>query len=209
MRQLSVFILLSGLLLFGSPEPQTIVRYNINRAELDAENDKKESEGYRLTDLSVYIMDGYEHYAAIWNKQTGPETKKLVGLYDESFGHLLTQYKSLGYCPVRLSSTSTGQKVFAASVLSKTSLDFHLSASTLPDSLFLGLLNSEAKNGNYLIDFTFTKIGTLEQYLLVWGRSAARISVPNVRLDLSSSQYESELASQSANGYKPARVSRV
>ena len=50
-----------------------VARHGMTAAEYQAEFDQWVGQGYRLTDVSGYNVNGTVRYAALWEKKAGPE----------------------------------------------------------------------------------------------------------------------------------------
>jgi hypothetical protein len=90
-------------------------RHGLTAAQYQQTFDELVNQGYRLTHVSGYTVDGQDRYAAIWVQADGPAWQARHGLsaqqYQQTFDELLGQ----GFRPVHVSGyTVDGQDRYAA-----------------------------------------------------------------------------------------------
>jgi hypothetical protein len=78
-----------------------IARHNMTPATYQSEFQKHSRNGYRLTDVNGYEVNGVEQYAAIWKKESGPQWTARHGLSEVGYQNAVTTLAKDGYRPAR------------------------------------------------------------------------------------------------------------
>lgn len=208
-----LFFLVSGLMLsiHGQVRLQAtatksnyIARHNMTASVYQSEFQKNSNNGYRLTDVNGYEVNGVEQYAAIWKKETGPQWTARHGLSEEGYQTAVTNLAKDGYRPARVSAFAVKNTVKFAVIFHKTNNKW-AARHDLSSAEYQAAYNTYEKDGYRLIEVCGYKKGNAEKYAAVWEKATG----PDLaaRHSMNSSQYQQAFEDLSSKGYVPVRVS--
>lgn len=210
---LQLFLFISGITLSTqgqvrvqavSVKSNYIARHNMTAAVYQSEFQKHSNNGYRLTDVNGYEVNGVEQYAAIWKKESGPLWTARHGLTEEAYQAVVTSLTKDGYRPVRVSAFAVKSTVKFAVIFHKTNNKW-AARHNLSSAEYQAAYNSFDKDGYRLVEICGYKKGNVEKYAAVWEKTTGPDLV--ARHSMNSSQYQQAFEDLSVKGYVPVRVS--
>jgi len=83
-------------------------RHNLTASGYQSAFDQYKAEGYRLADVSSYLVGGQVRYAAMWRKATGPAWIAYHGVSQTTHQSKIDALTSQGYHPVVISVVTVG-----------------------------------------------------------------------------------------------------
>jgi polyglycine hydrolase-like protein/papain like cysteine protease AvrRpt2 len=98
------------------PTTEWQARHRLTSDEYRQTAEQMREQGYRLTWVSTYEHEGTDHYAAIWDKSSGPEWRARHGMTPSEYQSTFDAMSRDGFRPICLSACSTRnhQTLFAA-----------------------------------------------------------------------------------------------
>ncbi len=104
----------------ANPSPWT-ARHGLSASEYQTEFDKWTNQGYRLTDVSAYSLQGKAYYAAIWEKSANPPAwSARHGMSSELYQAEFQKHADQGYRLKKVSGYSISGKVYYAAIWEKS-----------------------------------------------------------------------------------------
>jgi hypothetical protein len=104
-----------------SAGPAWVARHGMTSAQYQQEFDKYGKEGYRLVHVSGYGVSGKAHYAAIWEKKSGPAWAARHGMTSAQYQEEFDKYGQQGYRLVQVSGYNVGGQAYFAAIWEKAS----------------------------------------------------------------------------------------
>jgi CubicO group peptidase (beta-lactamase class C family) len=186
------------------PAEQWVVRDGLGAGQFGVEDRRLAANGYRVSSVSAYAIDGEIDYAALWNRTAGLPRRARVGLNTAQYRRTVHAMTADGYRPIQVDAhTVAGSTRFAAIFQQDTT---HWVART---GLTAGQLDAESdrwtERGYRMRDLSGYSQDGGARYAAVWERLADR---PQRTVhDLDAAEYESALDSLASAGYGPIDVS--
>lgn len=95
--------------------PAWVAKHRMNANQYQQEFTSWANKGYRLVKVSGYAINGAAHYAAIWEKKSGPAWKTHHGMNSSVYQQKFNAYNGQGFRLTHLSAyTIKGQDYYAA-----------------------------------------------------------------------------------------------
>jgi CubicO group peptidase (beta-lactamase class C family) len=101
--------------------PAYVARHRMNGAKYQQEFNTWKGKGYRLVHVTGYAINGKAHYAAIWEKTSGPAVATHHGMTSAAYQQKFNYYGSKGYRLTQLSAYAVKGKDYYAAIWEKTS----------------------------------------------------------------------------------------
>jgi len=99
--------------------PAWVARHGLTSSQYQQEFDKRVGQGYRLVDISGYNVGGQDHYAAIWEKSSGPAWVARNGLTSSQYQQEFNTFSQQGYRLVRIRGWRSGNTTHYAAIWAK------------------------------------------------------------------------------------------
>lgn len=179
-------------------------RHGLSAAAYQATFDDLVGQGYRLTDVSGYTADGRVRYAAIWERQTGPDWRARHGIPGSTYQQVFNQMYADGFRPTRLSwyATPTGTEVagiWIADGVAEWQAHHGLDAAAFDD-----LTARLADDHYHLIDIAAYEEQGQGLFAGIWQRlPGAR---PGVRINRDAAQHALDVAEMIGRRFVPLSV---
>jgi CubicO group peptidase (beta-lactamase class C family) len=100
--------------------PAMAARHKMSAAKYQQEYNSWKSKGYRLVKVSGYAINGTPHYAAIWEKKSGPALATHHGMTAAVYQQKFTTYAQQGFKLSYLSAYTVKGKDYYAAIWEKT-----------------------------------------------------------------------------------------
>ncbi|HKK75743.1 MAG TPA: serine hydrolase [Saprospiraceae bacterium] len=101
--------------------PAYVARHRLNGTQYQQEFNKWKAKGYRLVHITGYEINRKAHYAAIWEKKSGPALATHHGMSAATYQQKFNQYSSQGYRLEHLSAYTVSGKDYYAAIWEKQS----------------------------------------------------------------------------------------
>ncbi|NUT34007.1 MAG: hypothetical protein HOV79_13140 [Hamadaea sp.] len=108
-----------------------VARHNLTAAGYQTAFDQFKAQGYRLADVSTYLVSGQIRYAAIWRKASGPAWTAYHGMSQSDHQSKLEALTAQGYHPIAISVAAPGDKPQWSALYVKESVGTWLAKSWL------------------------------------------------------------------------------
>jgi hypothetical protein len=183
-----------------------VARHGMTSSEYQSEFNKYLAQGYRLTKVSGYTIDGKDNYAAIWEK-SGDSTPWVArhGMTSAQYQAEFNKYVAQGYHLTQVSGYSVnGQERFAA-IWDKSSTSAWVARHGLTSAQYQAEFNKNIAQGYRLAQVNGYSVNGQERYAAIWDKSSTSAWV--ARHGLTSAQYQAEFNKNVAQGYHLAQVS--
>jgi CubicO group peptidase (beta-lactamase class C family) len=101
--------------------PLSVAKHGLTAAEYQTEYNKWKGLGYKLNDISGYTIGGIDYYAAIWEKNDGPERFCRHGMTNDQYQIEADAKSAQGYRLFKVSGYSVNNQPRFAAIWLKTS----------------------------------------------------------------------------------------
>lgn len=180
-------------------------RHGLTSAQYQAAFDELGAQGYRLTHVSGYNVDGAVRFAAIWEKKTGPA---MVARHNMTSAQYQTEFDSLAQQGYRLTVLdgyeSNGQARYAA-IWEQKSGPAWTARHGMTGSQYQAEFTSMSNLGFRLTSVQGYGVGGTIYYAAVWEQKSGPAMV--ARHGMSAATYQSEFDNYSAQGYRLTHLS--
>jgi Bacterial tandem repeat domain 1/Astacin (Peptidase family M12A) len=183
-----------------------VARHGMTSSEYQSEFDKYLGQGYRLTNVSGYTIDGKANYAAIWEK-SGDNTPWVArhGMTSAQYQAEFNTNAAQGYRLAQVSGYSVnGQECYAA-IWDKSSTSAWTARHGMTSAQYQAEFNKNAAQGYRLAQVSGYSVNGQERYAAIWDKSST--SAWTARHGMTSAQYQAEFNKNVAQGYRLAQVS--
>ncbi|BDB24273.1 TIR domain-containing protein [Cupriavidus sp. P-10] len=96
-----------------------VARHDMTPGQYQRQFERFTTDGYRLVDVSGYVREGQDRYAAIWEKKTGAAWETHHGMSAKVYKQEYDRLSRQGYRPVRISAWSAGNATHYAAIWEK------------------------------------------------------------------------------------------
>jgi Bacterial tandem repeat domain 1/Matrixin len=183
-----------------------IARHGLTSSQYQSEFDKYLAQGYRLTNVSGYTIDGKDNYAAIWEK-SGDSTPWVArhGMTPAQYQAEFNKYVAQGYRLAQVSGYSVnGQERYAA-IWDKSSTSAWTAKHGMTSAQYQAEFNKNVAQGYRLAQVNGYSVNGRELYAAIWDKSST--SAWTAKHGMTSAQYQAEFNKNVAQGYRLAQVS--
>jgi CubicO group peptidase (beta-lactamase class C family) len=197
-------ILIAGLFLgaFTTSAASWISRHNLTGSEYQAEFKKwtGKPHEYRLVSIAGYEKNGQARYAAIWEQRPGPDWVAHHGLTKAKFDSANANYAGQGMQPVFVSAFGVGNQAYYNAIWEHAPDADGVAEVGLSYTAYLVANSIRVAQGYKLTHLWTCNAGSTELFAGIWRKGDP--ANYQVRIRHSSSQYQQEFDSLSAQGYQ-------
>lgn len=191
----------------ATPNVGWVARHGLSSAQYQSAFDAYVSQGYRLTDVSVFSPSiffgapGVPSFAGIWEKSAGPAWVARHGLTGSAYQQTFDALSSQGYRPVLVEGYDTLEGARYAAIWERSSGPAWVARHGLTSEQYQAEFTRLVRAGYRLVHVSgYTDAGR-ERYAAIWDRSPA--AGPWVaRHGMSAAQYQAEFNQWVSQGYK-------
>ncbi|WP_172294350.1 hypothetical protein [Pseudoruegeria sp. HB172150] len=176
-----------------------IARHGMTSAQYQSAFNQFTGQGYRLTDVSGYRVNGTDFYAAIWSKKGGPAWAARHGMSGGSYQSNFNDLTAKGFAP----ETVSGYGGKFAAIWAKSGGAF-VARHGLTSAQYQAEFDSWVAKGYRLTDVTGYEAAGQVRYAAIWRKQGG--SAWQARHGMTSAQYQATFNQMSAMGFKPLRV---
>jgi hypothetical protein len=188
-----------------SSGPARVAHHGMTSAQYQKEFDEFGKQGYRLVNISGYTVSGQDHYAAIWEKSSGPAWVAHHGMTSAQYQKEFDELGKQGYRLVDISGyTVSGQDRYAAIWEKKSGLAWVARHGMTADQYQNGF-DELSKQGYHITRISGWEVPGASHYAAIWEKNSNPAQV--ARHGMSSDQYQKEFDRLTRNGYRLIDVS--
>jgi hypothetical protein len=185
--------------------PAWVARHGLSGADYQAAFDKNAADGYRLTWVNGYTVQGQAQYAAIWEKSSGPAWVARHGLNSAQYQSAFDDYTKQGYRLELVSGYAVGNEARYAAIWRKGAATAWVARHGLSSDEYQAAFNANNAQGYHLTHVSGYKVGDQTLYAAIWDKSHTGEWV--ARHGMSANAYQQEFDSLTKRGYVLDRVS--
>jgi hypothetical protein len=185
--------------------PAWVARHGLSSADYQAAFDKNAADGYRLTWVNGYTVQGQAQYAAIWEKSSGPAWVARHGLNSAQYQSAFDDYAKQGYRLELVSGYAVGNEAQYAAIWRKGANTAWIARHGLSSDDYQNAFNSYNGQGYRLAHVSGYKVGGQARYAAIWDKSSGGEWV--ARHGMSSSAYQQEFDNMIKRGFTLDQVS--
>ncbi|PSP51718.1 serine hydrolase [Halobacteriales archaeon QH_1_68_42] len=185
--------------------PRWVARHGLTASEYQSEFEEHVGNGYRLTDVGGYGVDGQARYAAIWEKRGGPAWIARHGLTASEYQNVVDRFVDEGYRVSHVSGYSVDDRSRYATIMEKGGGPAWVARHGLSSSEYQDEFEEHVGNGHRLVHVSGHGVDGRARYAAIWEKRGGPAWV--ARHDLTASQYEDADETFTGRGYRPAQVS--
>jgi Bacterial tandem repeat domain 1/Matrixin len=183
-----------------------VARHGMTSSEYQSEFNKYLAQGYRLTKVSGYTIDGKDNYAAIWEK-SGDNTPWVArhGMTSAQYQAEFNKYVGQGYHLTQVSGYSVNGSERFAAIWDKSNTSAWVARHGMTSAQYQAEFNKNVAQGYRLAQVNGYSVNGSERYAAIWDKSSTSAWV--ARHGMTSAQYQAEFNKNVAQGYRLAQVS--
>ncbi|MCG6901833.1 MAG: hypothetical protein LJE68_04045 [Rhodobacter sp.] len=178
-------------------------RHGMTGAQYQAEFNKYTGQGYRLTDVSGYSVNGTAYYAAIWQKTGGPAWVARHGMTSSKYQAAFNQYTGMGFAPALVDGYDLGATSYFAAIWQKSGGAW-VARHDMTSSGYQAEFNNWTSKGYRLTDVTGYAANGQVRYAAIWKKQRGGAWV--ARHGMTGAQYQAAFNQYTSQGYKPSHV---
>jgi len=184
-----------------------VARHNLSSAQYQTEFNKWTGQGYRLSQVSGHSDNGQDRYAAIFEKEAGPQWTAKHGLtgaqYQAEFNTLTAQ----GYRPVLVSGFPSGnQAKYACIFIKENNAPQWTARHGMTSAQYQAEFNLRVGEGYQLADISGYTVGGTDYYAAIFEKKAGAPQW-KAKHGMTAAQYQAEFDQMSDQGYRLFKVS--
>jgi hypothetical protein len=180
-------------------------RHALTGEEFQATFDSLVGEGYRLTDISGYAVNGSPRYTAIWERRDGPAWQARHGMDWQQYQETLTGLSGQGYVLTHVCGYRIGLDVQFAGIWEKQSGIVWQTLFGLTTSQYQRRFDDFLAAGMRPVCVSGYSEGGIARYAVIWRRDSGEPWLALHGVD--GEQYQRELDRLHARGLRPVRIS--
>ncbi len=178
-----------------------VARHGLMATQYQGEFDKWAGQGYRLTWVSGYSVNGASRYAAIWEKKTGPAWVARHGLTAAQYQAEFDKHAAHGYRLVLVNGYRVDGGDRYAAIWEKASGPAWVARHGMTAAQYQAEFDQRARQG-YRLKHVSAYSG---RYAAIWEKASGPAWV--AKHGLTAAQYQSEFDKWAGQGYRLARIS--
>jgi predicted cobalt transporter CbtA len=162
-------------------------------------------QGYRLTDVSGYNLNGEARYAAIFEQSSGPAWQARHGLTSAQYQATFNQLVGQGYRPVRVNGYEINGEDRYAVIFHKSNGSAWQARHGMTSMQYQTTFNQLVSQGYRLTDVSGYSVNGQARYAAIFEQSSS--PAWQARHGLTSAQYQATFDQLTSQGYRLVRVS--
>ncbi|WP_349607241.1 TIR domain-containing protein [Cupriavidus sp. DF5525] len=131
-----------------------VARHDLTPGQFQRQFERLTTDGYRLVDVSGYVREGQDRYAAIWEKRPGPDWETHHGMSPELYKQEYDRLARQGYRPVRISAWGAGNTTHYAAIWEKGEGSKWAAEHSVPSGQYQAAFTSMKRAGYQLMSVT-------------------------------------------------------
>jgi hypothetical protein len=185
--------------------PEWQARHNLTSDEYQDTFNSLVQQGFRLTNVSGYAINGQARYAAIWEKRVGPDWQARHGMsraqYQQTFDELAAQ----GFFPVQVSGYRVNVDVLFAAIWHKHDGVSAVARHGLTSSEYQKTFDEQVSAGMRLAWVAGYSDTGVARYAALWRQE--QLGPWHARHGMDADGYQRAFDDMVAQGFRPAQVS--
>lgn len=182
-----------------------VARHGMTAAEYQAEFDQWVGQGYRLTDVSGYNVNGTVRYAALWEKKAGPEWVARHGMSSADYQSYYNTYVGQGYRLTLVDGYESGGQARYAAIWEKTTGPALVARHGLTSAQYQAQYDQWVGQGYRLSLVEGYGVGGTDYYAAIWEKTTGPALV--ARHGMTAATYQSNFDTFVGQGYRLTHVS--
>lgn len=179
-----------------------VSRHGMTSAQYQSWFDTYKAQGYRLTDVDAYSVNGKGYYAAIWSKTGGGAWVARHGLKAPAYQQTFDNLTAKGYAPMFIDAMAWGNGLFAG-FWQKTGGAW-VARHGMSGQKYQQEFNTWVGKGYRLVDVSGYAKGGKARYAAIWKKQGG--SAWQARHGMTSASYQQTFDAMKAQGYRPVHV---
>ena len=185
--------------------PAWIARHGLTSAQYQSEFTTHTKNGFRLTLVNGYTINGQDRYIAIWEKTPGPAYVARHGLTSAEYQSEFNKLTGQGFRLTHVSGYSIGNQDRYAAIFEKTGGPAWVAKHGLTSSQYQSEFNNLTAQGYRLTHVSGYSVGNQPRYAAIFEKRSGPGWI--ARHDMTSSSYQGEFNNQFYQGYRLKVVS--
>jgi hypothetical protein len=180
-------------------------RHNMTSDEYQANFDSLTRQGFRLTSVSGYAINGVARYAAIWEQRGGPDWQARHGMSRPQYQQTFDELSAQGFFPVQVCGYRVNVDVLFAAIWHKHDGVSAVARHGLTASAYQKTFDAQVAAGMKLTCVSGYSDTGIARYAAIWRQEQ---SGPwHARHGINSDGYQRSFNEMVAQGFRPAQVS--
>ena len=180
-------------------------RHGMTSSAYQVEFNKFAAQGYRLTWVNGYTVQGQDFYAAIWEKSAGPAWVARHGLNANEYQVAFDEFVAKGYRLLLVSGYAVGNEARYAALWSKAAGTPWVARHGLSSTEYQAEFDKNVGKGFRLAHISGYTVGAQTLYAAIWDKSPGNAWV--ARHGMSNVEYQDEFNAYVGLGYRLMTVS--
>lgn len=177
-------------------------RHGLTAAEYQSAFTTLANQGYRLTQVSGYAVNGVDYYAAIWDKSAGPAWSARHRLTSAQHQDAFNQLTGQGYRPIRISAYTVSGVDYYASIWVKDLNVPTIARHRMNAAQYQTAFNDYAAQGYRLVDISGYSLNGETMYAALWQKPPGVNSAWTASHGLTADQFQAKFTELANQGYR-------
>lgn len=185
--------------------PDWVARHDMSASEYQQEFDDLTKEGYRLVEISGYGLADQDFYAAIWQKQPGPDWTARHDMTATEYQQAFDELAQEGYRLVEISGYEVGGQARFAAIWEKRSGMAWRANHGLTAAEYEREFKRQTRLGYRLVNISGYDMGGQDFYAVIWEKRTGPDWV--ARHDMTATEYQQAFDELARQGYHLVELS--
>jgi hypothetical protein len=182
-----------------------VARHGMTSGDYQAAFNQYVGEGYRLKEVNGYGSNGQAHYAAIFDKSSGPAWIARHGLSSSAYQQEFNDHVNDGYRLVEVSGYTVNGAPQYAAIFEKSTGPAWIARHGLTSGQYQAEFDARVKEGYRLRQISGYAVGNDARYAAIFDKSSGPAWI--ARHGLTSGQYQAEFDARVKEGYRLRQIS--
>jgi CubicO group peptidase (beta-lactamase class C family) len=208
MQKRSIVVLIAAFALAIAAESEAqpwVARHGMTSAQYQSEFNTWTGQGFRLTHVSGYTVNGQARFAAIWEQKPGPAWVARHGMTSAQYQSEFNTWVRLGYRLVVVDGYEVAGEARYAALWEQKSGPAWVARHGMTSSEYQNEFNTWVSQGYRLTWVEGYAVGPFDYYAAIWEKTSGPAWV--ARHGMTSAAYQSEFDTFTARGFRLTHVS--
>jgi CubicO group peptidase (beta-lactamase class C family) len=187
---------------YGSPWQ---ARHGLTSDQYQAEFNALTSQGYRLTYISGYTVNGQERFAALFEKNSGPGWVARHGMNAATYQSEFNKYTGQGYRLILVNGYTVNNQDRYVAIWEQGAGPAYVARHGMTSAEYQSEFNKYVGQGYRLVHVSGYAVNNSDRYAAIWVQKAGPPWV--AKHGMTSAQYQTEFNNWTSQGYRLVRVS--
>jgi len=186
------------------PGPAWVAHHGMTSAQYQSAFNQYTGQGYRLTLVNGYTVNGQDRYVAIWEQKPGPAWVAYHGMTSDQYQSIFNHYVGLGFRLSHVSGYAVNGQARYAAIWEQVNGPAWVARHGMTSAEYQSEFNKYTAQGYRLTHVSGYDVGGGDYYAAIWEMIAGPAWVARHRM--SSGDYQAEFIDRAIQGYRLKEV---